>query len=203
MTRRSSGLLAVALVAVAAAVLLVMLARGVGEAEARIESGQIQAAAALDRGAARAGFAAEIVEPWLGVDDDARFQQALGLVERSAGPDLASQEIVKLHAEAIARLGPIVAGDGEAPTRSRAAGLIGALYAADVQLDPNAGARYLEQSVKALRLAAKLDPTNEDAKLNLELVLAAEVSGNRPGAGASEGSGFSSGAGSGGSGSGY
>lgn len=203
MTRRFAGLLAAALVAVAAAVLLVLLARGVGEAADRVESGRIQAAAALDREPPALGSAAAIVEPWLGVEDDARFQEALGIVERSTGPGLESQEIVKLHAEAIARLGPIAVGNGQPTVRSRAAALIGALYAADAQLDPSAGARYLEQSVKALRLAAKLDPSNEDAKLNLELVLGAEVPGNRAGVGASEGGGFSSGSGSSGPGTGY
>ncbi len=203
MTRRSTGLLAAALVALAAAVLLVLLARGIGEAADRIESGRIQAAAALEVEPPALGVAAGIVEPWLGVEEDTRIQEALGIVERSTDPALASQDIVKLHAEAIARLGPIAAGNGEASVRSRAAGLMGALYATDAQLDPSAGARYLEQSVKALRLATKLDPANEDAKLNLELALGAEVPGIRVGAGASEGSGFSSGAGSSGSGSGY
>lgn len=190
-------------VVLAAAAFLVLLARGVSEAERRVESGGVAQAAAAGAPAPSLSGPGRLARAVLGVGDDEGFQEALGLIERSRDPSLASQEAIKLHAEAIARLSPLAAGGGDAAMRSRAAGLIGALFAIDSQLDSSSGARYLEQAVKALRLAVKLDPGNEDAKVNLELLLGVRPPGSRAGAGSSEGSGFSTGSGSGGTGSGY
>lgn len=189
--------------ALAAAGFLVLLARGVEEASRLAESGDVQQAAAAAERAPRLAAGGELGRALIGTADDERFQRALGTIQRGRDSRLANQDVIKLHAEAISELGRIGSSGAAPALRSRAYALVGSLYAVDAQLDPGAGSRYLEQGVKALRLATKLDPGNEYAKNTLELVLRIDPPGSRAGAGAAEGSGFSSGAGSSGSGTGY
>jgi hypothetical protein len=182
---------------------LVFLARGVRAVETRVESGAIVEAAEVGVRPPAVGAAGRLMRPLLGVGDDESLQRALGLIAASSRDGVPSQVVLELHAEAVAVLAPVADGDGELRRRSRAAGLIGALYGIDARLDPAAGDRYADQAITRLRQAVELDPANEDAKVNLELYLGGTPPDERPGAGADDGSTFSSGAGESAPGSGY
>jgi hypothetical protein len=200
---RRAASLALLVTALGACGFLVFLARGVGAVEARAGSGAIVEAAEAGVRPPGVGAAGRLARPLLGVDDDESLQRALGLIAAGKRDGVPAQKVLELHAEAVAVLTPIADSDGEPRRRSRAAGLIGALYGIDARLDPAARDRYADQAITRLRQAVELDPANEDAKVNLELYLGEAPPEERPGAGADGGSTFSGGAGASDPGSGY
>ena len=127
------------------------------------------------------GPADTVAERLIGAGDDIEFREALGLVERSRQFSHLPVEVIKLHGQAVALLAPLVE-TGDAVRASRAATLIGTLYAEGMLVDPGAAGRYGEQAVEAFQQAARLDPTNEHAKLGLELIYRrpAEIRAGQP-----------------------
>ncbi len=109
--------------------------------------------------------------------------------------------------EAQARLEAVAGSDIDRIRRSRAASLLGAMGIARLSSESQERGALLESTVANLRLALQLDPTNAEAKYNLELALQrgrgiqpAEGGG---GANPSPGGAGASGAGAGDPGSGY
>jgi hypothetical protein len=197
---RRAAWVAVAALALCAAALLVVLARGAFAVGREVDAAGRTPGAGLtprdERGPARR--AAE----WLaGVSDDRALVEARELVALAALPGTAPNDALALHARAVALLAP-VARDRDDPRRSRAANLIGSLYLADAALDPSAQARATQQAAEAFHEAVRADPSNSDAKRNLELVLA-QLSGELDSAPEPRGGGGTSGAGERQPGSGY
>jgi hypothetical protein len=111
-----------------------------------------------------------IGEAILGVADDRAYRDAVELAKASTLDDLPPHVALERRAEAIAILGPIVQGDAEPMLRSSAANLLGALYFEDAQATEDNPRRLLEQALGAFQDAVMLDPANETAKANLELL---------------------------------
>lgn len=171
MSTRVVGI-ALALVALGCAALLIAFARGVGavtdELDA-LESSGPRVALARDADLPAFGPADRIARLALSVDDDIEFRRALGLIEESRRFAHLPNDVLEIHAQAIASLQRL---NGSPSARaSRAAALVGALYVEDLAIDSDAAARYRQQATEAFQTAVRLDPTNEAAKLGLELVL--------------------------------
>ena len=173
MTKRTLIHVLLVLLALAGAALLVAFARGVGAVErelSALDSRDQRLALAQDPGLPAFGPADRLARDLLGLGDDIELRRAVGLIEESRRFSHIPNQTLELQAQAIALLQQI---DGEPRDRaSRAATLIGALYVEAETLDPDAASRYRQQATEAFQTAARLDPTNEAAKLGLELILA-------------------------------
>jgi hypothetical protein len=143
----------------------------------------------------------------LGIDDDVELRRALQRFRLShirRAPR--SQQEVNLRSAVEADLARFGRGDADAAQKSLAAVLRGALSFEEARVSNEQPAVFLRRSLTAFREAIRLDPTNEDAKYNLELVLRLlqTVSGDETGGtGAQRGNVSARGAGSGSSGSGF
>lgn len=111
-----------------------------------------------------------IGEAVLGVADDRSYRDAIELARASTLDDLPSGIVAERRAEAIAILGSIVQGDDHPQLRARAANLLGVLYFEDAKVATENPRRLLEQALGAFQDAVMLDPANETAKANLELL---------------------------------
>jgi hypothetical protein len=124
------------------------------------------------------GFGATVAEDALGVRDDIAFRRALALY-RAALPNPNEQQQLEFDRELPAkrilaqRAAAAVSTDDPDPlARSRAANMLGILIRG--QRTPSDPAELRAQILKVIglfRSAIKLDPDNDEAKLNLELVL--------------------------------
>ena len=148
------------------------------------------------------GLRSRVAVSLIGAGDDRELRAALLLVEQSRLPGASRQAALALHGEAEARLSELAREGGDPVRRAQAANLSGILLYEDALLDPPSAARYLELSLGAFREAVKLDPANEDAKVNLELVAGVLREREERVAG-QEGSAGDGGAGSSPEGSGY
>jgi hypothetical protein len=104
------------------------------------------------------------------------------------------------------QLATLVESGQDAKRRAAAANLIGVLGFANAAIDPQQASSYLAGAIASFRQAIELDPSNADAKYNLELALvrlpgAKRSTGQNPSSNTQSGTG--SGAGAGRSGSGY
>jgi len=120
-----------------------------------------------------------------------RVGDAIALFEASHAADATATE--RRRAEAAARR---LHERGADPTlRALGSNLLGVLAFERASLDPARAGGHIAASAEAFREAIRLDPTNEDAKFNLELVLtlvpedAAATGETGRGAGPSLGSG--------------
>jgi hypothetical protein len=109
----------------------------------------------------------------LGLDDDLAYRRAvralrLGRVEANAVTD---PRLALLRSDAQARLGKIVEEDGDAVRRSAAANLLGVHALVSLVAEERDRATLQAVAVSSFRKAIALDPSNEDAKYNLELSL--------------------------------
>jgi hypothetical protein len=147
----------------------------------------------------------------LGVEDDIELRRAVRALRlaRLADPSVSvsDPQVAILRNAAQARLDALVAGDGLARDRSRAAGLLGVLGLARLASETQDRAVLLAATVANLQLAIALDPENADAKYNLELALqrarGIQLTEGAGGQNPSPGGTGSSGAGAGDPGSGY
>jgi hypothetical protein len=116
-------------------------------------------------------------------------------------------QLALLRNDAQARLDAIVAGGAEAKQKSRAAGLLGVLGLSRLISETQDRVALLSATVANLQLAIALDPSNDDAKHNLELALqrsrGIQLTEGAGGQNPSPGGSGSSGAGAGDPGSGY
>lgn len=143
----------------------------------------------------------------LGAGDDLAFRRQLqGYARvRPRAAFTGAQQLQALRAETQLGLARLSRTDPDASRRSRAANMIGVL-ALDERLaptDPEAIADLVRGAIGAFRNAVEIDPSNSDAKLNLEQALriakAASLGGDAPSGGRNTGER----AGIGQSGSGY
>jgi hypothetical protein len=145
----------------------------------------------------------------LGVEDDIHFREAARAVRaaRLGDPVVSDPELAVRRNEAQARLEAIVAADADDSRRSRAAGLLGVLGLARFVYETQEREALLSETVSNLRLAIALDPSNDDAKYNLELAYqrgrGLEITETSAGQNAAPGGSGSKGAGAGQAGSGY
>jgi hypothetical protein len=147
----------------------------------------------------------------LGSKDDVEVRRAVRSVRLARLDDLSvslsDPDVALIRNDAQARLDAIVAGDGDPKQKSRAAGLLGAMGLARLVVETQDRAALLGSAVSNLQLAIALDPSNDDAKYNLELALqrsrGLELTEGAGGQNPSPGGSGSSGAGAGDPGSGY
>jgi hypothetical protein len=116
---------------------------------------------------------AGVARTLLGVQDDLLFRRAVRGVRLShpEQPGFSDPTYVVHRNEASQWLTDIVQSDDDASRRSEAANLLGVLSFADAVADYENRGRLLSGSAGRFRQAIALDPSNEDAKFNLELTL--------------------------------
>jgi hypothetical protein len=111
----------------------------------------------------------------LGVSDLARYRRALELYVRvTKGSNRRADDgaIPVTAADAQTALDAVVNGNGTTAERSQAANLLGVLIVSTPSPSTRATQlQLLQRGATYLRQAIALDPTNYEAKLNLELVL--------------------------------
>lgn len=173
MNRRRVLLLATAVACVAGSVLLTLLAADVQTWQRTLRDDDV---AALD-GAGSARWQADTTLPFgaarrvLAVDDDIAFRRAVTLFRRAQAPaqiDRTAPTDVRVTAQAA--LARIVHSDRDRRRASAAANLLGVLALIDATSGTTGSATPIERSVFELQEAVRLDPDNEQAKANLELV---------------------------------
>jgi hypothetical protein len=111
-----------------------------------------------------------IGEAILGVADDRSLRDAIELAKAAAYPDQPDASALTLRAEAEAILAALVRGDGSTEIRTSAANLLGVLYLEDAKTVEQNPRRYLESALGAFQDAVRIDPENDAAKANLELL---------------------------------
>lgn len=131
----------------------------------------------------------------LGVEDDVAFRAAAQLFQLGRHPHKPA-----IRSAAEAALTKIETTDGDPTRRAKAANLLGILAFEDaIGTDARDAAGFLRRSVSKFRTAVRLDPSSDEAKVNLELVLKIvrstqeriERQGGARGSGTSAGAGLS------------
>jgi hypothetical protein len=147
----------------------------------------------------------------IGTKDDVDLRRAVRSVRLARLDDptvsVSDPEVALLRNDAQARLDAIVAGDADAATKSRAAGLLGVIGLSRLGSETQDRVALLSATVANLQLAIALDPSNAEAKYNLELALqrsrGVQLTEGAGGQNPTPGGSGSSGAGAGDPGSGY
>jgi hypothetical protein len=192
MTRRLA--LGAALVATAAAVFLLLLAVDVHRWPTRMAADDVAYRTAETR---RDLWQPPQIFPGLargllGLADDIRSRQALQLFKLGhprAPFFVAGTQLIAYRSEAQALLSRAADDDRDPPRRAQELNLLGILELIAVGGgDPGERQKYLPRAADDFREAIVLDPTNDDAKFNLELTLrllqnARESGGARSGLG--------------------
>ena len=144
----------------------------------------------------------------LALDDDRTYRMAVRefVLGRPREEHFSDAEQISQRGRAQEQLATLVEGGQDATRRAAAANLIGVLGFANAAIDPQQASTYLAAAITSFRQAIELDPSNADAKYNLELALvrlpdAKRSAGQNPSPNTKSGTG--SGAGAGRSGSGY
>jgi hypothetical protein len=171
--RRLLLLLAAAGACLAAAVLLALLAADVRTWQRTL--GNDDVAATDGSGAAR--WQADATLPFgtarrlLALDDDIAFRRAVALFRRAQRPAQIDRTApTDLRVGAQAALARIVHSDRDRRRASAAGNLLGVLALIDATSGATGSTTPIERSVFELQDAVRLDPDNEQAKANLELV---------------------------------
>jgi hypothetical protein len=109
----------------------------------------------------------------LAIEDDLAYRRAVRLFRLSQPrtPSLARFELAPLRAKAEAALTTTAASEHEPARRSELVNMLGVLTVARAAGDGFASPEALRNSVTLFRRAIHLDPSDADAKTNLELVL--------------------------------
>ena len=153
----------------------------------------------------------DVARRLLWVDDDIAFRKALRSVRLAHLDDpivsVSDPEVAISRNEAEIRLEAVAAGDDGPVRRSRAAGLLGVLGLARFITETEEREALLSSTLASLRLAIALDPSNDEAKHNLELAFQRgrgyQLTEGSGGANPTPGGNGAKGAGSGDPGSGY
>jgi hypothetical protein len=112
----------------------------------------------------------------LGIDDDLALRKAVRSLELSKLGSHAEYkpQLIVQRADAEARLQTLASsGGGNRTQRSRAAELLGVLQLASPTSNPQQRSSFLLKAVANLQKAIQLDPSNDEAKYNLEVALRA------------------------------
>ena len=202
--------LVIAAVALLLAVLLAFLARDVLRWDESLEDGdrRFQVTPAAKGLWEPEDTVGGIARSMLGIDDDLKLREAGKLLRRSR-PRRTIQRTpgqIALATSAQLALAEIQGGDYPRELRSIAANEIGTLAFADVLSDSTQASERARKGVQKFTEAVRLDPSNEAAMINLELLLtllrAADPRVDPEGA-TSRGGGAASGAGSSSGGRGF
>ena len=176
MSRRRILFLCGAGVCAVGAVLVALLARDVGRWPAAIRSGDLAAAGSAH--SQRATWSVDEALPFtparrlLGVGDDVVFRQAAVLFRRAYPSDpafAASSDGAMLRIRAETALARAIRTDSTGPRASAASNMLGILAVIDAAT-ARTGTVPVDRSVLAFQEAIRLDPSNEQAKQNLELL---------------------------------
>jgi hypothetical protein len=176
MTRRRVALLATAAACLAVALGSAFLARDVGRRQAALRSGDVAAADATRT--RRPSWATAQTVPLglarrlLAVDDDLAFRRSVALFQRAYRriPSFdQSLEGIAMRVQAETALAHELRNDRERRRASVAANLLGILAFVDATTAQDSSVP-IERSVFEFEDAIHLDPANEQAKANLELV---------------------------------
>jgi hypothetical protein len=203
-----------ALLCLVAAVALGALAWDVSQSRAALSGGDVEYRIAPDTAGL---WRASTVVPFdaattlLGAEDDIEVRRAVRAVRLARLDDpaasLSDPQVAILRNAAQARLDALVSGADDPAVRSRAAGLLGVIGLARLVSETQDRTALLSETVANLQLAIELDPSNDEAKYNLELALqrsrGLELTEGAGGQNPSPGGTGSSGAGAGDPGSGY
>jgi hypothetical protein len=202
--------LGLAVVAAAAAAFLVLLAVDVLTWEGDLEQADLRyeaVAGGPDMWRSETILPVRLSRDLLDVKDDVEYREVLQqfALARVRQPPRDQRDLAKRGAveTELARLGEQPLGGAR---RSAVANLSGVISFEEARFDEGQRATFLRRSLAEFREAIQLDPANEDAKYNLELVLrliqnAEQDSGS--GGGGARGDTEASGAGAASSGSGY
>jgi hypothetical protein len=115
-----------------------------------------------------------VPESALGIEDDLELRRALRLVAATRGRalDTVDQfELLRRQGRAESALTRYEESVADPRRRSYAVGILGVLYFEDALASGSRSGEFVEQSLAALRRAVRLDPANETAKYDLELLL--------------------------------
>jgi hypothetical protein len=207
-------------VGVAAAVCLLLalglglLALDVSRSRDALSSGDVEYRIAPDTaGLWRASTVVpfDLATSLLGTGDDVDLRLAVRSVRLARLDDprasVSDPEVALLRNAAQVRLDAIVAGSSDPTKQSRAAGLLGVVGLARLVTETQDRVAAVAAAAANLQLAIALDPSNDEAKYNLEFVLqrsrGIQLTEGAGGQNPSPGGTGSSGAGAGDPGSGY
>jgi hypothetical protein len=204
----------VALLCLVLAFALGLLAWDVSQSRAALSGGDVEYRIAPETAglwSASTAVPFDTATTLLGAEDDIEVRQAVRAVRlaRLADPSasLSDPQFVILRNAAQARLDVLVSSDQSPEVRSRAAGLLGVMGLARLVWETQDRVALLSETVSNLQLAIALDPSNDEAKYNLELALqrsrGVQLTEGAGGQNPSPGGAGSSGAGAGDPGSGY
>lgn len=124
------------------------------------------------------------VRELLAVNDDLRFRRALWAYRVSEQRVRRSQEEfggAELRAQTETLLGGLAASDPDPARRSSAATILGVLAYGESVRSSQGGDVFLQRSLRSFREAIQLDPSNDEAKFDLELLLDLASSANASG----------------------
>jgi hypothetical protein len=205
---------AAALLCLVFALVLALLAWDVAQGRAALSGGDVQyriapETAGLWRASTFVPF--DAATRLLAAEDDIEVRQAVRAVRLARLDDptasLSDPQVAILRNAAQARLDVLVTGDQSAEVRSRAAGLLGVIGLSRLVSETQDRVALLSETVSNLQLAIELDPSNDEAKYNLELALqrsrGIQLTEGAGGQNPSPGGTGSTGAGAGDPGSGY
>lgn len=209
-----SALGAAALVCLVLAAVLALLALDASRSRDALASGDVQFRVAPETAGlwtARTFVPFDAATKLLDTSDDVELRRAIRTVRLARLDDgsvsVSDPQVAILRNAAQARLDALVSGNGDAKEQSRAANLLGVLGLARLVSETQDRVALLSATVANFQLAIALDPTNDDAKYNLELVLqrsrGIQLTEGAGGQNPSPGGTGSSGAGAGDPGSGY
>lgn len=194
---RTWPLRAAAVLAVAIALVLVAVAVDVLRVPSELESDDVSFEAAPGRQAGLwddLGFVPGRPGAYLlGVDDDVDYRRTLAIwVRVPPGTDIFGPEQENLRGRLQSQLTEGSAADSNPKRRSQLLNLMGALSLERRSSDANESENVLRKAIETFRSAIAVDPTNQDAKVNLELALrnakAVNLPGTDPDSGAAQGS---------------
>jgi hypothetical protein len=174
MTRRRCILVVSAALCLVLAALAALAARDAGEWQTAFRSGDVEAAATTRT--ATPSWSVRELAPFgmarrlLGVDDDLAFRHGVALFRR-AQTGIASFDTgligTALRVQAEAGLARAIRADRDRKRAAAAENLLGILVVVDSTLP---GSTPIERAIFQFQDAIHLDPANEDAKKNLELI---------------------------------
>jgi hypothetical protein len=203
-----------ALVCLFLALGLALLARDVAASRSAVTNGDVQYKITPGKTGlwrARTVVPFDLATTLLGTSDDVRLRRAIRSVALARLGDptvsVSDPQVALLRNDAQGRLDEIVANANDRKQQSRAAGLLGVIGLARLVSETQDRVALLGATVATLQLAIALDPTNDDAKYNLEYALqrsrGLQLTEGAGGQNPSPGGSGSTGAGAGDAGSGY
>lgn len=173
---RSAALVAGALACLVAAVALFLLAADVARLHRAVSADDVRyrvQPGAPDLWDPRAFVPVRAGERLVGISDDLHLRRAVRSLRlsRLEDPTVSDPTLALRRNIAQARLEAIAAGHGDSARRSRAAGLLGVLGLARLVTESQDREAVLQSAIANLQFAIALDPSNDEAKFNLELAL--------------------------------